>query len=172
MAALLFASVSISIFAPKSSRSEPRISWNGPHRTQCLGYLARLRGGLRQRFEWKRRPWRHTGRNPNGRRNECVGKDGCSPLEPLSHIGGVSVVRVIGTRSGLKLRESLASQSNSRLLTPRCGQVRTGLRQQSNQSPLPRNGNWKKASGDRPPKPAPKGRKCQKLPARDRRPQA
>ena len=50
--------------------------------------------------------------------------------------------------------------------------ARTGLCQQPNQSPLRRNGNWKMASGDRRPKPAPKGRKCQKLPTRDRRPPA
>jgi hypothetical protein len=31
--------------------------------------------------------------------------------------------------------------------------ARTGLWQQSNQSPVPRNGNWKKASRDRRPKP-------------------
>jgi hypothetical protein len=42
----------------------------------------------------------------------------------------------------------------------------------ANQSSLRRNGNWKMASRDRRPKPAPKGRKCQKLPARDRRPPA
>ena len=36
------------------------------------------------------------------------------------------------------------------------GILRTGLCQFSNQSPLPGNGNWKKASRDRRPKPAPK----------------
>jgi hypothetical protein len=50
MAALLLASVSIAIFAPKSSRSEPRISWNGPHRTQCLGYSARFKGARSNSF--------------------------------------------------------------------------------------------------------------------------
>jgi hypothetical protein len=40
------------------------------------------------------------------------------------------------------------------------GVPRTGLWQQSNQSPLPGNGNWKKASRDRRPKPAPKGPNC------------
>jgi catechol 2,3-dioxygenase-like lactoylglutathione lyase family enzyme len=45
--------------------------------------------------------------------------------------------------------------------------MRTSLREKSNRSPLCRNGNWKIASRDRRPKPAPKGPKCQKLPATD-----
>jgi hypothetical protein len=53
------------------------------------------------------------------------------------------------------------------LLGPECI-ARTGLWQQSNQSPLPRNGNWKKASRDRRPKPASKGPKCRKLLPGDR----
>jgi hypothetical protein len=46
------------------------------------------------------------------------------------------------------------------------------LRWKKQNVPLRRNGNWKMASRDPRPKPAPKGRKCQKLPVRDRRPPA
>jgi NAD(P)-dependent dehydrogenase (short-subunit alcohol dehydrogenase family) len=45
--------------------------------------------------------------------------------------------------------------------------IRTSLREKLNRSPLCRNGNWKIASRDRRPKPAPNGPKFQKLPARD-----
>jgi hypothetical protein len=47
------------------------------------------------------------------------------------------------------------------------GTPRTSLCQQSNRSLHRRNGNWKTASRDRRPKPAPKGPKCRKLPTRD-----
>jgi pimeloyl-ACP methyl ester carboxylesterase len=51
-------------------------------------------------------------------------------------------------------------ESVSRALVPLPGVPRTGLWKQSNQSPLPEIGNWKKVSRDRRPKPAPNGQKC------------
>jgi hypothetical protein len=45
---------------------------------------------------------------------------------------------------------------------------RTGLCQQSNQSAVPGNGNWKIASRDRRPKPASKGQNCRRSLTRDR----
>jgi hypothetical protein len=52
------------------------------------------------------------------------------------------------------------------ILTP-SDAMRTSLSEKSNRSPLCRNGNWKIASRDRRPKPAPQEPKCQKLRTRD-----
>jgi hypothetical protein len=65
-------------------------------------------------------------------------------------------------------------KSRPRLWAPRrrCSRcpkdiARTGLCQQSNKSPLHRNGNWKIATRDWSQKPAPQEPKCQKLRTRD-----
>ena len=66
------------------------------------------------------------------------------------------------------VQAKLAANAVDRQGSDELSRDRTGLCQQSNQSPLPGNGNWKIASRDRRPKPASKVAKCRKLLTRDR----
>jgi hypothetical protein len=71
----------------------------------------------------------------------------------VTAVGSVTSRTTGLTRSRLEqAKVPLRQKSRPRLLTPRRGRARTGLRQRSNPSPLPRTGNWKKASRDRRPK--------------------